>query len=197
MSPGESNEVNYSESDSNITSTSSTSEEVIVPLLPNPRRIVTGHDESGKAIISMDDEVEVMDQWQGVIRGAKIWTNQHIPTKDNLTDVDGSTRPVPGLGLILPQGISHRYTDLAPGRMTPMHRTNSVDYNILISGQLILVLDNDVEKEVEVGHVVIQRGTRHGWRNPSTTEWTRWVSVLIDAVPVEVDGKPLEDTWEP
>jgi len=76
------------------------------------------------------------------------------------------------------------------------HRTNSVDYNILLSGRLILILGDNSETEVEAGNVVVQRGTMHAWRNPSETEWSRWVSVLIHAEAVEVGGKELEEVWD-
>jgi hypothetical protein len=71
-----------------------------------------------------------------------------------------------------------------------------VDYNILISGRLVLILDDGVRTEIRVGDVVVQRGTLHGWHNPSTTEWARWVSVLIDAEPVQVNGIDLEEVWK-
>lgn len=170
------------------------------PQLPPPppdlRRIVTGHDEKGKAVVTTDSCMESNDAWKGVIRIGNIWTTQDLPTKDNKTGVDGAFRDVPGMGLVLPQGINHGFTDLAPGGITPMHRTNSVDYNILLSGRLILILGDNSETEVEAGNVVVQRGTMHAWRNPSETEWSRWVSVLIHAEAVEVGGKELEEVWD-
>lgn len=71
-----------------------------------------------------------------------------------------------------------------------------MDYNILLSGRLVLILDDNIRTEICPSDAVIQRGTRHAWYNPSTTEWARWVTVLIHADPVEVDGKQLEDQWE-
>ena len=71
-----------------------------------------------------------------------------------------------------------------------------MDYNIIISGRVVLILDDGAETEAEAGTVVVQRGTIHAWRNPSTTEWCRWVSVLIHAEPVKFNGEALEETWE-
>jgi len=89
-----------------------------------------------------------------------------------------------------------RFTDLAPGSSAPMHRTSSIDYNILITGKLILITEDGEEKLVEnPGDVVVQKGNMHAWRNPGPG-WTRWVSVLVDAKPAHIDGTPLEDTWQ-
>jgi len=167
------------------------------PLPPNRRRVVTGHDENGKAVLSMDDTLESKDTHQGIIRGAKVWTTDSIPTQDNNNGVDGQTRPIPGMGLVVPNGTNHAYTDLAPGATTPVHRTSSLDYNILLSGRLVLILDDDVRTEIKPGDVVVQRGTLHAWHNPSTTEWARWVGVLIDAAPAKVNGADLEEVWQP
>ena len=64
-----------------------------------------------------------------------------------------------------------------------------------VLGKLILVLDDGSETLIEnPGDVVIQRGNMHAWRNPGPGV-ARWVSVLVDAEPAAVDGKPLEDVW--
>jgi len=107
-------------------------------------------------------------------------------------DVDGSKRTPDGdFGIVMRNGTSLRYTDLAPGATAALHRTSSLDYNILISGKLILVLDDGVEAAFDTpGDLIIQRGTIHAWRNPGP-EWTRWVTVVVDAKPAVVDGKIL------
>ncbi|EPQ60674.1 hypothetical protein GLOTRDRAFT_109082 [Gloeophyllum trabeum ATCC 11539] len=74
-----------------------------------------------------------------------------------------------------------------------MHRSSSVDYNILIQGELTLVLEDGAETHLKnPGDVVIQKGTNHLWRNPSSG-WARWVTVIIDAEPAIVNGEPLAD----
>lgn len=71
-----------------------------------------------------------------------------------------------------------------------------MDYNILIAGRLVLIVDDDVRTEIRAGDIIVQRGTLHGWYNPSATEWARWVSVLIDAEPVKVNGVQLEEVLQ-
>ena len=69
-------------------------------------------------------------------------------------------------------------------------------YMYLVSGKVVLMTDDGTETLVEnPGDVVIQRGNMHAWRNPSTKEWCRWVSVLVDAEPARIKGQSLPDEW--
>ena len=71
-----------------------------------------------------------------------------------------------------------------------MHRTNSIDYGIVLEGEVELELDEGVKRTVRQGGVVVQRGTNHLWRN-ATDKPCRIAFVLIDAPPYVHDGKPL------
>jgi quercetin dioxygenase-like cupin family protein len=64
-------------------------------------------------------------------------------------------------------GSVFRVTDLGPEFTTPMHRTRSIDYCIVLSGEVELVLDGGETVQLEAGETVVQRGTSHAWRNPS------------------------------
>jgi quercetin dioxygenase-like cupin family protein len=75
---------------------------------------------------------------------------------------------------------------------SPMHRTSSLDYGIVLSGQVELILDDGAITVVEAGEVVIQRGTIHAWRN-STDKVARIAFVLLDASPATVKGESLPD----
>jgi quercetin dioxygenase-like cupin family protein len=83
--------------------------------------------------------------------------------------------------------------DMLPNASSPMHRTSSIDYGIVMSGKIELELDNNVFKTMEAGDIIIQRGTIHKWRNPSSDEICRIIFVLTEAKPYEFEGKPLED----
>lgn len=66
----------------------------------------------------------------------------------------------------------------------------------VVSGQIALVLEDGSETLLDKpGDSVIQRGTAHAWRNPSATEWARFLAVVVDAEPVVVDGKTLENEF--
>lgn len=56
-------------------------------------------------------------------------------------------------------------------------------------------MENGEERLMKGGDVVIQRGTLHGWRNPSNTQWARMLSVLVDGEPAIVNGQQLSDEW--
>ncbi|PCH33686.1 hypothetical protein WOLCODRAFT_147769 [Wolfiporia cocos MD-104 SS10] len=161
--------------------------------LPALRRVVTGHDENGIAAVRSDDRIDakVLPAFP-TARAASIWLTDATPTNDNNSGVDGATRQPDGdLGAVMHNGTVFRYTDLGPGATAAMHRTSSLDYNILIHGRLVLQMEDGSETTFDTpGDVVVQRGTIHAWRNPGP-EWTRWVSVLIDAHPAVVGGRTM------
>lgn len=165
--------------------------------LPDIRRVVTGNNDSAQGIVTHNETVpgEPMGLVEGA-RGTTLWvTTDGIPTNDNNSTEDGARRPLSteqNLGLAPPDGTSLRSTDLAPGAVTPMHRTATVDYNILVSGEAILVMDDGSEVHLRnPGDVAIQRGAMHAWRNPSPDRWARWISVLMGASPACVNGRTL------
>lgn len=163
-------------------------------LLPPLRRIVTAHDRQGLATVESDVvlESERIESMPGA-QSAAFWvTTDEIPVNDNNVCNDGVKRMIDDFGLVRPSGIDLRSTDLDPGAATPMHRTSSLDYNILISGEVILITEDGTETHLKYpGDTVIQRGTMHAWRNPSETRPARWISVLIVANPPVIDGEAL------
>ena len=86
-----------------------------------------------------------------------------------------------------------RVVDMYPGEQSPMHRTNSLDYGIVLSGRLELELDDGAVTSLAPGDIVVQRGTIHLWRNPSDVETCRIVFVLTEARPATVNGRALTD----
>jgi quercetin dioxygenase-like cupin family protein len=157
--------------------------------LPLVRRVVTGHDAAGKAVVILDDIPPVRGNPSGTSLFSLIWTSEGAPV-DNDDATDGGQRKV---DLTLPGGSVIRVLDMLPGTVAPMHRTNSLDYGIIISGAIELILDDGVTALVEPGAVVVQRGTIHSWRNPSDTETARVAFVLLDAKPVTVNGAALPE----
>lgn len=97
--------------------------------------------------------------------------------------------------VVTPNGVNGQVTDLAPNAKVGMHRTNSIDYNVILKGSVWLITPSAGGKEerilVKAGEVVVQRGTIHAWE--ATEEGARWCSVIVSAKPVEVGGKALEE----
>ena len=157
---------------------------------PRPvRRVVTGHDSKGRAILSSDESFPVELVPSGDAAFSLIWTTATVPA-DNNDQTDGRARDA---GLTLDRGSVIRIVDMLPGRASPMHRTNSVDYGIVLSGQVELEVDDGVKTLLGPGDIVVQRGTMHLWRNPSPTEISRIAFVLIEAAPYVHDGQPLRE----
>ena len=98
----------------------------------------------------------------------------------------------------IPHGSIARLVDTAPGNKMPpfMHRTKSLDYGVLVAGQLELHLDSGEMRLLKVGDVMVQRGTMHAWRNPSETEWARMFFVQVDTEPLVVGGRELGESFE-
>lgn len=160
---------------------------------PGIRRIVTAHNPRGVAGVRSDEVLETQTHslMEGVRTGS-IWATESVPSNDNNIDVDGAARILTGdLGLVSTGATHCLVTEIAPGATTLWHRTNSLDHNILISGKLIAILEDGTELLMdEPGDVLIQRGTMHTWRNPGP-EWTRYISVIVDANSAIVKGKAL------
>lgn len=66
-----------------------------------------------------------------------------------------------------------RVVDYPPGMITPLHRTVSLDYAVVLKGSIVMHLDDGSTTRVHEGEVIVQRGTMHAWENPSSTDWAR------------------------
>ena len=125
------------------------------------RRIVTGHNENGKSLVKWDSELDMQAGRQG-FEQVPLWATDSLPPR--LTDED----PVSWeLGTSLANGSVFRITRYAPGVAERWHRTDSIDYGIVLSGELWMQLDEG-EVHLKAGDVVIQRGTIHNWENRGT-----------------------------
>jgi quercetin dioxygenase-like cupin family protein len=130
----------------------------------NVRRIVTGHDEDGKAIVTHDEVMENISQLRSGNFQTLIWK-----TEDTPCDVDGDEDPATQELDIEPpaEGSIFRILELVPGKDAYMHRTDTIDYAICMSGECVMIMDDDLEIDMKTGDVMVQRGTWHGWANRS------------------------------
>jgi quercetin dioxygenase-like cupin family protein len=161
--------------------------------MPNKiRRVVTGHNSEGEAIFASDNHFETVVIPSGDAAMATIWTTTTVPADLN-DETDGRNRDA---GTTLKGGSVIRVVDMLPNASSPMHRTSSIDYGIVMSGTIELELDNNVFKTMKAGDIIVQRGTIHMWRNPSSTKICRIVFVLTEAKPYELNGKALPDLMQ-
>ena len=158
------------------------------------RRIVTGHDEHGKAIVLVDSEAANKRQSPSGNSSTLMWCTDTMPAEmpAGLTPEDMGTRV---LGTPPPvNGTRFTVNDILPGSAAHMHRTETLDYAIVLSGTIDMDLD-DSTTTLHAGDVVVQRGTNHAWANRGT-EPCRIAFVLIDAQPLGI-GEPLQRGAKP
>lgn len=156
--------------------------------LPLVQRVVTGHDEQGRAVFLSEDHSPTRTIASGDAAFLLLWTTPTVPA-DNNDPTDGRARDA---GLTLDRGSVIRIVDMLPGGASPLHRTHSIDYGIVISGEVELELDSGEKKTIGPGGVIIQRGTNHLWRNRSDQP-CRIAFVLIEAEPYRHNGVPLAE----
>jgi quercetin dioxygenase-like cupin family protein len=99
---------------------------------------------------------------------------------------DTSTRKV---GTTLPGGTVFRVIEFGPGVSPRNHRTDSIDFAVVMKGEIDMELDDSVV-HVKAGDVLVQRGTIHNWVNKGA-EPCRIAFVLVDAKPVVAGGETL------
>ena len=158
------------------------------------RRIVTGHDANGKAVIKTDERLPAVSRLgRPHIAGCEIWSTDRMPA-DNSEAADAAQRKgfvtrynYVGTG----QGTVIRITEFAPGAPKFMHRTETVDYALLLSGECDLELDSGEVAHLTPGDVVVQRGTMHAWVNTGSTPCV-FAFILIDAEPPSLQTRNCE-----
>lgn len=156
--------------------------------LPAVQRVVTGHDENGRSVIQSEDFSPTKLVPTGDASFLLMWTTPTVPA-DNNDDTDGRERDA---GVTLEGGSVIRIVDMLPGGASPFHRTNSIDYGIVIEGEVELELDDGAKTSIGPGGVIVQRGTNHLWRN-TTDKPCRIAFVLIEAPAYLHNGQALEE----
>lgn len=158
-----------------------------------PRRVVTGHRPDGASVVVSDGPVPVSREIpDDGVAFHEIWNTTGAPAPLAGVEEDPTERV---LAVPPPErGTKIRINEFAPGHLdrhglqSPVHRTESVDYGIVLAGEITLVLD-DSEVTLRAGDVVVQRGTDHAWANRGDTT-ARVAFILVDAA----FGQDLLDT---
>jgi hypothetical protein len=164
--------------------------------LYNPTIHVTKHDDSGFATLHSSTKGKADHYPERAFQATTIYTTVGLPVDLN-GDADLKLHEdvmLEGkLGVVKPKGTVCRFADFAPGSTGFMHRTQSVDFGIVLEGNVVLKLDDGSETDMTKGDVAIQRATMHQWDNRSQTEWARVLFVLQDAQPLVVGGKRFKE----
>jgi quercetin dioxygenase-like cupin family protein len=162
------------------------------------RRIVTGHDGTGKAVVKSDERIAAQPRrGRPGISGCEIWSTDKMPVDNTSPGAEAAQRAgflkrynYVGTG----QGTIVRITQIEAGSPKFMHRTETIDYAILLSGKCDLELDDGKLVHLGPGDIVVQRGTIHAWVNNGPGPCV-FAFVLIDANPVLDGGKELRTDY--
>lgn len=149
-----------------------------------PRRVVTGHTAEGVSVFLSDGPIPVSRSLPGDgVYFHEIWNTEGAPAPITAEEDEPTER---ALAVPPPRhGTKIRINEFAPGFLderglqSPFHRTASIDYGIVLQGEITLILD-DSEVTLRAGDVVVQRGTVHAWANRSGSV-AKVVFVLVDA----------------
>ncbi|KAL1844963.1 hypothetical protein VTK73DRAFT_1422 [Phialemonium thermophilum] len=174
-------------------STTSETDDGVLALDP-PRRHVTTHDATGRSVFCPALPPTLTMHAVSGMRFADGYAVRELPLV--LTD-EADLRAflsLPADTLYFPRAEGAtvlRYCDWAPGAGLPMHRTESIDYGTVVFGRMELTLDSGETRTLHAGDSVVQRGTRHAWRNSSDREPARMIFVVQGCRPVRVGGVDL------
>lgn len=100
-------------------------------------------------------------------------------------------------GIVVQNGVVFRIIDFPPGYSSVMHRTISVNFNVVIEGELELLLESGEKRTLGRGDSAIQRAISHAWRNTSSTEWARMAAVPVPAEPLKFGNVEVGGTGVP
>ena len=173
-------------------------------------RVITGHSSTGKAIIIKDDvlsPMNVMDNLKeatdsdiGITLIYRTEENANNLNKRPASDASFSvSNTVPfkdpyrtNMPIAEPGHANWKIVDFPAGKIASMHRTTSLDFGVVLKGELVLELDDGVEKVLTEHSVIVQRGTIHAWHN-RTAEVARLAFVVLPAETAVINGQELDD----
>lgn len=151
------------------------------------RRVVTTHDASGRAKVLFDSNAPRQINFRKGSDTTLIWVADGLPAQN---DGDEDTSML-DIGTATENGAVFRIVDFSPGVLPRVHRTQSIDFAVVMSGTIWMELDDGEEVVLNAGDVLVQRGTVHNWVNKGT-EICRVAFVIISSEPVKTLAGKLE-----
>ncbi|KAM6540365.1 hypothetical protein FALCPG4_002083 [Fusarium falciforme] len=167
--------------------------------LPQVQRYITTHDASGNSII--DQSIPTAAPWYSLPDNSAIFA-QCYATRGFPVNLSGDKDlqqyrefldDAPGL--VVSNGTVLRYVDIGPNVTSPIHRTVSVDFGLVLEGEAELILDSGETRILKRGDVCVQRATMHAWRNTSNTSSARLLFVLQPARPFKIGGEDAKEDY--
>ncbi|KAE8399490.1 hypothetical protein BDV37DRAFT_297692 [Aspergillus pseudonomiae] len=145
------------------------------------QRFVTTHDDNGQAVFSdrLSEDMPVQDVDQ--VTFSLAYTSDQFPSQlsgdADIANYERRLTSPPGLSIST--GTVCRIVDMPPNTISPMHRTVSLDYGVVLEGEVELLLDSGEKRLLKRGDVAVQRATNHAWRNATPNQgWSRMFDLL-------------------
>jgi quercetin dioxygenase-like cupin family protein len=164
--------------------------------LSTPVIHITSHNAAGQAIVKSSNK-DPVGQYPGMRTSHKlVYTTSKFPM--DLTDEKDlkeyqNVVSSGNLSIVQKNGTVCRIVDFGPHNKSMMHRTQSLDFGVVLEGQIIMELDDGSKTLMNRGDVAVQRATMHTWKNASETEWARMLFVLQDCQPLLIDGQRFKE----
>jgi quercetin dioxygenase-like cupin family protein len=152
------------------------------------RRVVTGHHADGRSYVAIDEIPDNINSRREGMQAVVVWSSGESPA-DNMDPEDGAART---LATSDDNGTVFRIVKYDPGVAPRNHRTQSLDYAIVMSGEITMRLDEG-EVVLRQGDLLVQRGTIHDWVNNGTVPCVV-AFILCAAKPIEIEGRAFEPT---
>ena len=150
------------------------------------RRVVTGHDAQGRSTVLIDEQVTNQHSPRPGATYSVIWSTGELPASNDGNE-DPSNKTIP---TALADGSVFRVVSFGPGVAPRNHRTDSIDYAVVISGEIDMVMETGTVR-LKAGDVMVQRGTIHDWVNNGAVPCVI-AFALIGAKPVATGNQTLK-----
>ncbi|KAB5549399.1 hypothetical protein GE09DRAFT_172761 [Coniochaeta sp. 2T2.1] len=166
-------------------------------MLPQPRLVRTAHTPSGASVFASDSTLVPRTPFGPQATAFTVLDIRNSVPVDLLNGSNDTSQVV--LPRCPPGGVIAAVSDIPAGfgyggHAVPLHRTQSIDYAVVISGEIVLGLDSGEEKIVQAGEFIVQAGTNHTWTNRSS-ETCRILFVMVAAERIVLgDGTVLQET---
>ncbi|CAG9950267.1 unnamed protein product [Clonostachys rosea f. rosea IK726] len=153
--------------------------------LPTPNRFITDHNSNGLAVFDTSVPEVLPTEAAGPMANHFAYATETFPAdftnKSDLAAYSSMLSAPPGI--FIATGSVLRIVDMQPGGETPLHQTDSLDYGVVLEGEVELELDSGETRTLKRGDVSVQRATNHLWRNLKKTESSRMLFVSLGAKP--------------
>lgn len=157
---------------------------------------ITTHNADGKAIV-LSSTTEEAQAYEGLnISHSLLYTTSEFPADlngDKDLKLHDDMKASGKLNIVLANGTVIRIVNFGPHNTALMHRTQSLDYGVVLEGSIFMELDDGSRTLMKKGDVAVQRATMHAWKNASETEWARMLFVLQDCKPLLIGGERFKE----